>query len=216
MNRVSTTDFFTLCWKNARLKRWAVLGWMVLTITLGSAVRAEPAGPTLSNFSLQRTDSGVYLTASVQLELPPLVEDALKKGIPIYFVIEADLLRDRWYWYDSRVASVARHLRLAYQPLTRRWRLNSAAGPISPAGLGVSVTQQFDTLAEALAVMLRLSSWKIAEPGDIDPRERYNVDFRFRLDTGQLPRLLQLAGPGQTDWTLALSHNQRLSIGERR
>ena len=47
----------------------------------------------------------------------------------MYFVAEGDILRERWYWYDKRIVSVQRHIRLAYQPLTRRWRLNVNAAP---------------------------------------------------------------------------------------
>ena len=65
----------------------------------------------------------MLLSANVKFELPTVIDDALDKGIPMFFVAEAVLFRDRWYWYDKEMASAARHMRLSYQPLTRRWRL---------------------------------------------------------------------------------------------
>ncbi|MBS0317254.1 MAG: DUF4390 domain-containing protein, partial [Proteobacteria bacterium] len=129
-----------------------------------------------------------------------------------FFVAEADLMRHRWYWADQRVAHVERHMRLAYQPLTRRWRLNVSPQPISDVGLGVTLNQNFDNLADALAAIQRFSHWKIADASAIEPGERYNVDFRFQLDVSQLPRPFQIGAVGEADWNISASRNQRLVL----
>jgi hypothetical protein len=126
----------------------------------------------------------------------------------MFFVAEAVLLRDRWYWYDKHVTGVARHMRLSYQPLTRRWRL--VVSPTQIGNSGLALGQTFDTREEALAVVQRISHWKIADIAEIDPEARYNVDFRFRLDVSQLPRPFQIGAVGQADWNIAASRNQRL------
>ncbi len=106
---------------------------------------------------LEQSDDGVYLSAAVQFELPSLVEEVLDKGIAIYFVAEAEMYQERWYWTDRKVAQVTRHMRLAYQPLTRRWRLNVSPVPITgAAGFGVSLNQNFDSLADALEAVKRV------------------------------------------------------------
>jgi hypothetical protein len=56
----------------------------------------------ITQMRLERTEEGVFLSANVRFELPGVVEDALLKGISMYFVAEADVLRDRWYWYDKK------------------------------------------------------------------------------------------------------------------
>jgi hypothetical protein len=99
-------------------------------------------------------------------------------------------------------------MRLSYQPLTRRWRLVISSGPIGNSGLALG--QNFDTRDEALAAIQRISHWKIAEPGDIDPESRYSVDFRFRLDVSQLPRPFQIGAVGHSDWSISASRNVRL------
>ena len=163
---------------------------------------------------LERSDEGILLSAQVKFELTPVIEDALDKGIPMFFVAEAVLFRDRWFWYDKQVAMAARHMRLSYQPLTRRWRLIVSPVPIGNSGLALG--QTFDTREEALSVVQRISHWKIAEVADIDPDARYNVDFRFRLDVSQLPRPFQIGAVGQSEWNITAMRNQRLAIESAR
>ena len=174
-------------------------------VALAQATNAE-----ITQLRLERGEDGVLLTATVKFELPTVIDDALAKGIPMFFVAEAVLFRDRWYWYDKQVVTVARHMRLSYQPLTRRWRLTVSSSPIGNSGLALG--QTFDTREEALAAIQRISHWKIAELTDVDAEARYNVDFRFRLDVSQLPRPFQIGAVGHADWNIAVVRNQRLTL----
>ena len=173
-----------------------------------AAIGAHAGDTEITQLRFDRTEDGLTLSANVSFELSPVVEDALAKGIPMYFVAEASLLRDRWYWTDKQVSRVARHMRLSYQPLTRRWRLITSPTPISSTGIALG--QNFDSREEALAAIQRISHWKIAEAGDIDPDARYNVDFQFRLDVSQLPRPFQIGAVGHSDWSIGVSRNLRL------
>jgi len=160
----------------------------------------------------ERAGEAVLLSAAVKFELPVVVEEALLKGIPMIFVAEADVFRERWYWTNKRVAGAERHMRLAYQPLTRRWRLNVASGLITNAGLGVALNQNFEALSEALAALQRLSRWKIADVSELDLEQRHFVAFRFRLDMSQLPRPFQIGTLGQTEWNISVSSSQPLIL----
>ena len=81
---------------------------------------------------------------------------------------------------------------------------------------GVALGQSFDTQDEAMAAVQRVSRWKIAEAGHVIPEERYNVDFRFRLDVSQLPRPFQIGAVGQADWNISVVRNQRLALDSGR
>lgn len=186
----------------------ACLGFM---LGAASGAWAQAVVPEISPLRLEQHADGVTLSTTVQFELPAVVEDALHKGIAMFFVAEAELYRDRWYWTDRKVATTTRHMRLAYQPLTRRWRLTVAPGPIGNSSLGVLLSQQYDSLSEALASVQRFTGWKIAEAIDIEPDARYNVEFRFKLDITQLPRPFQIGAVGQGDWVIVASRNQRLN-----
>nr|WP_051603224.1 DUF4390 domain-containing protein [Simplicispira psychrophila] len=174
--------------------------------------RAQEAAsqPLDSTMQLERTDDGVYLNAALHLELPSLVEDALYKGVAMYFVTEAEVARERWYWADRQLAQAVRYLRLSYQPLTRRWRLNVSPVPFEKTGLGVVLGQNFDDLAEALDAMQRIARWKIAGPGAVAVGTRYRVELSFRLDLSQLPRPLQIGALGRSGWDLAVVLSQLL------
>jgi hypothetical protein len=180
----------------------------LLLLLAGPLAWGQPAPAEITQMQVERTEEGVLLSATVRFELPHAVEDALTKGIPMFFVAEASIYRDRWYWYDKRVTTATRHMRLSYQPLTRRWRLQVSSGPVGQSGLALG--QSFDTREEALAAIQRISRWRIAEAGDIDPQTEHTVDFRFRLDVSQLPRPFQIGAVGQSDWNLIAIRNQRL------
>lgn len=191
----------------AERSAWSWLCALLLLCFLASA-GAQQTAAEVTQMQVERTEEGVLLSAAVRFDLPHAVDDALAKGIPMFFVAEASIYRDRWYWYDKRVTTTTRHMRLSYQPLTRRWRLQVSSGPFGQSGLALG--QSFDTRDEALAAVQRISRWRIAEPGDIDPASEHNVDFRFRLDVSQLPRPFQIGAVGQSDWNIVAIRNQRL------
>jgi hypothetical protein len=172
--------------------------------------RAEPAVAEVIQMDLSRSGDGVELAATVKFQLPPAVQDALYKGLPVIFVEEAEVYRERWYWLDKRVGGAQRHMRLVFQPLSRRWRLTVGAGPGSGSEGGVALAQTYDTLDEALGVVRRVSGWRIADGTELEPGVRHRFEFRFRLDLTQLPRPLQIGALGESDWVLAANASKRL------
>jgi Domain of unknown function (DUF4390) len=210
---VDTTDFSTpCCASKAKLAQsWLRHAWpsclfALLLLFVNLPIQAQST-TDVNNVRLEQTPEGMYLSATLRFELTSAVEAALLKGIPITFVAEAQVLRDRWYWYDKNVTFATRNVRLSYQPLTRRWRI-SVIGQGDSSG-GASLSQSFDQLADAIAAVRRISRWKIAEGAEIDADLRYNVDFRFRLDIAQLPRPMQIGITGNADWNIAVQRNLR-------
>ena len=187
---------------------WSWLCGLLLLFSGWSVAWAQVNSAEVTQLQVERTEEGVLLSASVRFDLPQVVDDALAKGIPMYFVAEASIYRDRWYWYDKRVAFATRHMRLAYQPLTRRWRLQVSSAPIGNSGIVLG--QNFESRDEALAAMRRISRWRIADAGELDPESAHNIDFRFRLDMSQLPRPFQIGAVGQAEWIILAVRNQRL------
>ena len=178
---------------------WACL----LVLSLWAPAQAQPV-PVLQE-ELLRTSEAVYLTARLNLVPGALVEDALLKGVPLYFAWRADVIRPRWYWTNKRVASASRTLRLAYQPLTRRWRVslsNETGAASGGAGLQYALHQNYDSLADALAGVARVSRWKIADAARLPVDERHRVEFSFRLDLSLLPRPFQIGLGNQPGWTI--------------
>ena len=186
---------------------------VALCIGVALPVMAQSHAATVTQMRLEQGDDGVYLATAVDFELPTLVLDVLDKGIAIHFVAEAELYRQRWYWSDRKMAQVSRYMRLAYQPLTRRWRLNVAPVPITgSAGFGVLLNQNFDTLDEALDTVKRIGRMRLGDTADISDEVVHPVVFRFRLDTTQLPRPFQIGVVGLADWDIAVERVARLAV----
>ena len=137
----------------------------------------------------------------VNFELPRSVEDALNKGVPLYFVAEAEVFRDRWYWRDKRVAQ--RHAGLAH-------RLPAADRQL-PRHLRRPEPELSTAAPRRWRRCRRSARWKVAEPGQIDDGERHYVEFSFRLDTSLLPRPMQIGIGGQADWALSVERTQRFN-----
>ena len=190
------------------LLRLLTLFMLTCVLQVSHAAPLEPV-----SLRLERTEEGIFLSTSAKFDLPPVVEDALLKGIAMFFVVEADIYRDRWYWMDRRVSNSARTIRLAYQPLTRRWRVNTVPGIIgNPLGLRATSNQSYESLPDALLALQRISNWKIAEPGEVDSVNRHYIEFHFRLDLSQLPRPFQIGVAGQRDWTVGVETTQRFQL----
>lgn len=201
-------DFSTLCWKSA-CRSLARAALAVLVLWGHSWAAAEGPNAEIVRLAAERSDGGVFVSAQMRLELAPAVEEALQKGVAVHFVAQAQLLRDRWYWTDKRIATATRQMRLTYQPLTQQWKLSQTQG--AGARSGLALNQNFDTLAETLQAMTRLSRWKIADNVDMDPDARHYVEFSFKLDSSELPRPLQIGILGQSDWSLSVNKSQRVS-----
>lgn len=195
------TVFSMPCWKSASLKGWPRF-FLLVCLAMATALVQAQTQAEVTLLRAERSVNEVFVSANVNFELPAVVEDALLKGVPMFFLLEAELYQDRWYWYDKRIASAQRQLRLAYQPLTRRWRLNPSAGAGGDNTQGLSLNQSFDTLAEALTSVRQVSQWKVADLAETDLTAKIKLQFRFRLDLSQLPRPFQIGAIGQSEWDI--------------
>lgn len=178
--------------------RRAWLPGALLALALLGIAPAGPAaaqGIVVAEAALRAPDDGeggALLDAQFDFELPAVLEDAVNRGIALYFVIDFELYRTRWYWFDRKLVGTALTYRLTYSPLTRQYRL--ARGTLA---------QPFDTLAEALATLRRVRSWKVVDPGVLHRGEDYRAQTRMRLDISQLPKPFQVDALTNRDWNLA-------------
>jgi hypothetical protein len=170
---------------------------LVLCGPWAGAVRAQ--GVELPLLQLQHQETELTLDFEVRLSLPKAVEDAMQRGVPVYFVASATLYRNRWYWRDERVARVQRSWRVAYQPLTSTWRV----------GFG-GFNQSFQSLDEALSMVSRSSRWRLVDLAQLDADAKYYLEFSYRLDNSQLPSPLQLGLGSQAEWVLGVERTLRL------
>lgn len=181
-------------WPRAAL----LLGSLALLWLLLLPAAARAGGADLTAFEVVRQDDGLVLNYALEFDLPRGAEEALNKAVPLYFVAEVEVFRDRWYWRDKRVASALRVWRIVFQPLTFTYRVTFGG-----------LSQSFATRSEAFAAMRRGVDWKIADAGQIEDGGRHYVEFNFRLDTSLLPRPMQIGIGNAPDWALSVERFQR-------
>ena len=186
------------------LRRTGRFGAWLLALILGvllpmSSLRAVE--PELASFDLVHNEEGVLLGYNVNLDLSRSVDDALSKAVPLFFVAEAELFRNRFYWRDQRVGYAVRRWRIVFQPLTSTYRVTFDGG----------LSQNYTTRSEAFAAITRNTRWKIAEAAQIEEGSRHYVEFSFRLDTSQLPRPMQIGIGGQPDWAISVQRTQKIN-----
>ena len=155
-----------------------------LTPLLLALVGAEARGDDIEvpQASLVAVDEGLVLNADFEFELNARLEEVVANGVPLYFRVEFEMTRPRWYWFDERAVSRVLQLRLSYHALSRQYRLS--------AGL---LQQNFSSLEEALNVLKRVRNWLVADRTITFSDADYEAAVRMRLDAAMLPRPFQLS-----------------------
>ena len=178
----------------AALLAWPLwLASSALFIAPSAALADERIGVMAAALEPAReAGDALLLNATFEFEMPQALEEAVQKGIALYFNIEFELFRKRWYWFDRKVVSSTLTYRLSYSPLTRQYRL--ARGGLS---------QSFESLDEALALLKSVRNWRVADKGVLAPRDEYDAQVRMRLDVTQLPKPFQVNAITSREWTLA-------------
>ncbi len=179
------TGFFTRCCK----KRSPLLAVAALVLLLAIASAAQAEGIDVSRAALVAAEEGYFLEADFGVALNPTLEDALNKGVPLYFLLEFEVTRVRWYWLNDKILDTQQQYRLSYNALTRQYRL----------GVG-SLFHNFSALAEALDFLSRVRRRQVLEPGVLSKGSTYLAGVRMRLDVSQLPKPFQLNALASRDW----------------
>ena len=161
-------------------------------------VAASADSVPLNNAEVRIEDEEVVVNVDFALSLNATLEEALQRGIPLYFLLEVDIQRPRWYWFDEKVLQHATQYRVSYQPLTRKYRV--ASGLLS---------QTFDSLEEVERLIGRVNARAIARASDLEKGSRYDVVVRLRLDQNQLPKPFQVNALASREWQLA-SESRRI------
>jgi len=178
MLRVYITSLFFLC----------------ASIGLALFVFAMPAraGIEAGQAAIEAVEEGYAVTAQFDVELTPRLEEALNSGVALYFVVDFELVRPRWYWFDERSVASRLQYRLTYHALSRQYRLWTG-----------TLHQPFATLPEALRVLGRVRSWVVLERDQVVSGRTYQAGVRMQLDTALLPKPFQLTAITSREWSLS-------------
>ena len=167
--------------------------WIALVLcaalAVASAARADDIEVT--DARLVATEDGVVLAADFAFDLNPRLAEAVTNGVPLYFAVEFELTRPRWYWFDEKAAAKRLQLRLSYHALSRYYRLSTGV-----------LQQNYPTLEEALNVLRRVRNWQVVDRGAGLTDANYEAAVRMRLDVTLLPKPFQLSALTSRDLNL--------------
>lgn len=151
---------------------------------------AHADGISVNKAEMRLSEDGYQLSANYEINLTFAAQQALARGVPLYFVGEFRLTRSRWYWLDEKIFKGEQIVKLSYNVLTRQYRLSRG-----------TLFQNFSNFEEALSILARQSSAAI--PAELVKEDsNYIVGARLRLDVAQLPLPLQVNALTGKDWAL--------------
>lgn len=170
----------------------AVLPKILLVLALcGASMLARADEIDVREARLAPAEDGLALSAEFAFDFNPRLAEAVASGIPLYFAVEFELTRTRWWWFDEKAAAKRMQLRLSYHALSRHYRLST--------GL---LQQNFSTLQEALAVLRRVRNWTVVDRATPLAEGSYEAAVRMRLDVNLLPKPFQLSAITSRELTL--------------
>lgn len=174
----------------SRFLRVIILASLTGGLLLGRIAYAD-GNIQIKAVTIEAADEGYEFDADFEITLNSKLENALERGIILYFVTELSLMSYRWYWLDERVAHSRVREGLSYYPLTRQYRLTRG-----------TLSQNFSTLRGALQALGRVRDRPIAALSELKPDADYTVELRMRLDISALPKPFQVETLGSKEWDL--------------
>jgi hypothetical protein len=133
----------------------------------------------------------LWLNADIDVTLGDDLQDAARKGVPLYFTADLDIEHPRWWWFNETVLSITQTWRIQYNALTRQWRVGTG-------DLSLPAT----TLDEALDLVRHIRDWPLGDASRFTPDETYRGRLRLRLDTSRLARPFQVDALNSAAWSL--------------
>ena len=174
----------------APLTRLRVLAFALAASVFAPLALAE--GIAVRSASLEASDDGWNVEGEFDVQFSQRLEEAVNRGVPLYFVVEFELSRPRWYWFDEKPVVLSQTYKITYTPLLRQYRLSMG-----------NTYQNFTRFDEVTRVLSRLRGWHVADKGALKKDQVYQAAVRMRLDTAQLPKPFQLNAIASRDWALA-------------
>ena len=172
---------------------------LLISFLLASLVLLSPPtalageGIELIDANIEASDEGYRLASSFSVELSRTLEEALMRGVPLYFTLQVQVSRPRWYWFDEVAIKSTRTFRLSYNLLTERYRVS----------IDGNLHRNFSRLDDMLALLRRPGRWVIADSNALTRDAAYAVSVQFGLDISQLPKPIQVSAMSNNEWRLS-------------
>src|SRR5262245_19476604 len=149
-----TTASFTPCSRRPTASKISLrLRLLLLAFLLVTGV-ARAEGINVKAAALELNEDIYQLSATFEVGFTQTIEDAINRGLTLPFVIEFEITRPRWYWWDETVVAGSRSRQISYNALTRQYRLTVGA-----------LYQNFDRLEDVKQVISSIRGIDMVERG---------------------------------------------------
>lgn len=179
-----TASFMRCCTSGLKALLFALL------LACVSAGQALADGISVTRAEMRAADEGYYLSVDFGIAPNFVIEQALTRGVTLYFVTEFTLNRPRWYWFDEAIVQTEQVTKLSYNPLTRQYRLSRG-----------SLYQNFSKLEDAIRMLGHQTTAPVSA-SVFKKGANLVASVRLRLDVTQLPKPLQVSALTGKDWNL--------------
>lgn len=196
------TDSFMHCLKKIKLSIFFSL-WMALFFP--SSIVAADNSLIIKTAEINSQFEAYFLNADFDLSFNDDLDEAIRKGIPINFVIEFELKKPRKYWFDEEVTKKTKEILLSYHALSKQFILAESENRLIA----------FDNLTQAKNELKRIKNWRIFDKSQIDDTEKYSAYLLVKLDQTKLPKQLQADITSNQEWQLASKQFQWTFVNKK-
>ena len=138
------------------------------------------------------------ISSRFQTTLPEQLQDALKQGVSLDFVLSYRLERPTLAAYRFKINQLTStestvNYRLSYHPLTGRYRVSVG-----------TFSSEYNSLNVALKAVGAIANWQVLNRGALDnitPSE-VKAQIRLNLTTAKLPKPFQINALNSSSWDL--------------
>jgi Domain of unknown function (DUF4390) len=157
---------------------------MIMLLAPLQWLQAAPLDGTLEVRSAYiNYENGVFaLNARIQYPLNEEIRAALLDGVTLSFDLEVSITRQRRYWIDADVTSLALRRELSYHAVSDRYVVQDEAS---------AQQHNFATLEDALNFIGAVDAWPVIVEPQLSRERDYGIAVRAGVRRGRMPDILR-------------------------
>lgn len=138
-------------------------------------------------------DDRYFLNADVDYELSDESIRALKNGIVLTLILQVDIVKERWYLWNEKVANSTYHYVLRYHPLSNYYVVSQ---------ISQNKTYVFPNLTDLLTTLGSFREIPLLAKQLLSGDQTYQVRLQTYLDIEALPPSLRTVAYFSREWRL--------------
>ena len=185
--------------------KFSIFFSLLMSLFLCPSIFAADNNLTIKNAEINSQFEAYFLNADFDLSFSEDLDEAIRKGIPINFIIEFELKKPRKYWFEEEVAKKSKEILLSYHALSRQFILTESDNRLIA----------FDNLTQAKNELKKIKNWRVFDKSQIDDTDKYLAYLQVKLDQTKLPKQLQVDITTNQEWQLTSKQFQWTFVNKK-